>query len=226
MRVTQENPDIVAGRYQLTERIGQGGMGRVWRGTDLQLFNREVAVKEILFPPGLEDVERTMLLRRFTSEARAAVILNHPGIITIHDVVEHNGAPAIVMEFVRGQSLAAAIREQGRLPARRVAEICAAMLGALAEAHGAGIVHRDIKPDNVFLHRADLEPTNNSSERDLRNSVIHNKVTGGYRSPRGAEQGALFATILTTARKRGQNLFEQLCALAGPSPLQAVNTAT
>jgi transposase len=78
----------------------------------------------------------------------------------------------------------------------------------------------------VFLERADLEPTNNSSERDLRNAVIHNKVTGGYRSPRGAQHGAIFATILTTARKRGQNVFERLCSLAGPSPLQAVTTAS
>jgi transposase len=78
----------------------------------------------------------------------------------------------------------------------------------------------------VCLHRDDLEPTNNGSERDLRNAVIHEKVTGGYRSKRGAEAGARFATILTTARKRGQNLFAALCALAGPSPLQADGTAT
>ena len=78
----------------------------------------------------------------------------------------------------------------------------------------------------VCLHRADVEPTNNSSERDLRNSVIHEKVTGGYRSKQGATQGATFTTILTTARKCGQNLFEQLCTLAGPSPLQAVGTPT
>lgn len=149
--MTQDDAELIAGRYELIERIGQGGMGRVWRGTDRHLFGREVAVKEILFPPGLQDDERAVLLRRFTGEARAAVILNHPGIITVHDVVEHNGAPAIVMEFVRGRSLAAEIRERGPLPVRRVAEIGAAMLGALAEAHGAGIVHRDIKPDNVLL---------------------------------------------------------------------------
>ncbi|MCJ0872099.1 serine/threonine-protein kinase [Streptomyces sp. AP-93] len=105
----------------------------------------------ILFPAGLDDGDRATLLRRFTGEARAAVTLSHPGIITIHDVVEHHGAPVIVMEFIRGQSLAAAIREQGRLPVRRVAEIGAALLGALTEAHDARIIHRDIKPDNVLL---------------------------------------------------------------------------
>ncbi|MFJ5637763.1 bifunctional serine/threonine-protein kinase/ABC transporter substrate-binding protein [Streptomyces goshikiensis] len=151
--MTQENPELIAGRYQLVERIGQGGMGRVWRGLDQQLFGREVAVKEILFPPGLEEGDRVTLLRRFTGEARAAVTLSHPGIITVHDIVEHNGAPVIVMEFIRGQSLAAAIREQGRLPVRRVAEIGSAMLEALAEAHEARIVHRDIKPDNVLLSK-------------------------------------------------------------------------
>lgn len=151
MRVTKQNSELIAGRYQLLERIGQGGMGRVWRGVDQQLFGREVAIKEILFPPGLDDGDRATLLGRFTGEARAAVTLSHPGIITIHDVVEHHGAPVIVMEFIRGESLAAAIRRQGRLPVQRVAEIGAAMLDALAEAHDARIVHRDIKPDNVLL---------------------------------------------------------------------------
>ncbi|WP_146228487.1 bifunctional serine/threonine-protein kinase/ABC transporter substrate-binding protein [Streptomyces sp. CG 926] len=149
--MTEQNPELIAGRYQLVERIGQGGMGRVWRGLDQQLFGREVAVKEILFPPGTEDDDRAALLRRFTGEARAAVTLSHPGIITIHDVVEHHGAPVIVMELVRGESLAAAIRSRGRLPVQRVAEIGAAMLDALAEAHAARIIHRDIKPDNVLL---------------------------------------------------------------------------
>ncbi|MFD8642680.1 ABC transporter substrate-binding protein [Streptomyces zaomyceticus] len=149
--MSEQNPELIAGRYQLVERIGQGGMGRVWRGLDQQLFGREVAVKEILFPPGMDDGDRATLLRRFTGEARAAVALSHPGVITVHDVVEHRGAPVIIMELIRGQSLASAIREQGRLPVRRVAEIGAVMLDALAEAHGARIVHRDIKPDNVLL---------------------------------------------------------------------------
>jgi transposase len=78
----------------------------------------------------------------------------------------------------------------------------------------------------VCLDRTDIEPTNNSSERDLRNSVIHDKVTGGYRSRHGAEQGAVFATLLTTARKLGHNAYAHLCAIAGSSPLHAAGLAT
>jgi transposase len=78
----------------------------------------------------------------------------------------------------------------------------------------------------VFLYRDDVEPTHNGSERDLRNSVIHRKVTSGYRSAWGAEASALFTTLLTTARKRGENLLDALRAVAGPSPLQAADMAT
>lgn len=78
----------------------------------------------------------------------------------------------------------------------------------------------------VFLDRTDVEPTNTSSERDIRNAVIHDKVTGGYRSEQGARQGAIFATILATARKRGENVYARLCAIAGPSPLQALGQPT
>ncbi len=78
----------------------------------------------------------------------------------------------------------------------------------------------------VFLERADVEPTNNSSERDLRNSVIHRKVTGGYRSPRGAEASAVLTSVLATARKRGENLYDAVRALTGASPLQTTGMAT
>jgi transposase len=83
-------------------------------------------------------------------------------------------------------------------------------------------IHRDSL--YVFLERDDVEPTNNSSERDLRPSVIHRKVTGGFRSAWGAEASAIRTTILTTARKRCDNLLDALRAVAGPSPLQACPT--
>ncbi|MFJ5986742.1 WD40 repeat domain-containing serine/threonine protein kinase [Lentzea sp. NPDC092896] len=148
--MTDATGSLVAQRYRLVQVIGVGGMGRVWLGRD-EVIGREVAIKELLLPVGLDPQQRALLCQRAMREAQLAGQLNHPGIVTVHDVVEYNGTPMIVMEFVRGGSLSDAVKAQGALPPDQVAYIATSMLSALRVAHQAGIVHRDLKPANVLL---------------------------------------------------------------------------
>jgi serine/threonine protein kinase len=146
---------VLGRRYRLLSQVGRGGMGRVWHAHD-DLLHRDVAVKEVIFPPGLTASDREVLYERTLREARSAARLTHPGIVTVHDVVEEDGRPWIVMEFVRAPSLQEVIDGEGRLPTTRVADIGAQMLAALRVAHASGVLHRDVKPANVLLDaRAD-----------------------------------------------------------------------
>ncbi|WP_327724750.1 serine/threonine protein kinase [Streptomyces europaeiscabiei] len=145
-----ENVRVIAGRYRLEARIGRGGMGIVWRATD-QLLGRQVAVKELALDDSLpEDRSRTRR-ERTLREARAVARLSHPHIIVVHDVVEQDERPYIVMELIDGGSLAERLADQGPVDAREAARIGIDLLGALRRAHDAGVLHRDLKPANVLL---------------------------------------------------------------------------
>ena len=141
---------VVAGRYQLTEKVGSGGMGVVWRGYD-ELLRRQVAVKELHFPPHMDDEERQRLARRTLREARAVAAVDDPSAVRVFDIVEQDGRPWIVMEYLDGSTLTDVIRERGPLPADEVIHIGEALLNALEAAHSAGVLHRDVKPSNVMI---------------------------------------------------------------------------
>ncbi|MEV4572010.1 serine/threonine-protein kinase [Nonomuraea jabiensis] len=139
----------IAGRYQLQEPIGRGGMGIVWRAYD-ELLDRTVAVKEVRYAAALGE-EVQLLNRRTMREARAAARFEHPNVIVVHDVIEEDDRPWIVMQLVQSRSLGAVIKQDGPLAPKRVAEIGLAVLDALHRAHEAGVLHRDVKPENVLL---------------------------------------------------------------------------
>jgi serine/threonine protein kinase len=128
---------LVADRYALKAPLGRGGMGVVWRAHDAVL-GREVAVKEVVFPPTMAEQERRPAQARVMREARAAARLNHPAAVTLYDVVQDQGVTFIVMELVNAPTLADLVRGSGPLPVERVAEIGAQVASALEAAHAAG----------------------------------------------------------------------------------------
>ncbi|MEV1118432.1 protein kinase [Actinosynnema sp. NPDC049800] len=137
---------LVAGRYRLRGRVGAGAMGVVWQALDERL-DRVVALKQLVVPEGADPVAA---VGRAAREGRIAARLQHPNAVTVHDVVEDDGKPVLVMEYLRARTLAELIA-RGPLPVERVTHIGAQIAGALAAAHAAGIVHRDVKPGNVLL---------------------------------------------------------------------------
>ncbi|AJT64957.3 hypothetical protein T261_3287 [Streptomyces lydicus] len=145
---------LVAGRYRLVERIGQGGMGTVWRARD-ELLGRQVAVKRLHVSPQLDQDELATRYERTTREAQSAARINHPNVVGVHDVVDDAGLPCIVMEYVPSSTLGDAIKEEARagrsLAPREAARIGRGMIAALRAAHSAGVLHRDVKPGNVLL---------------------------------------------------------------------------
>ncbi|MFF4500203.1 protein kinase [Streptomyces sp. NPDC001401] len=141
---------LVAGRYLLVERVGSGGMGTVWRAED-KLLGRHVAVKKLHIPPHLHDDEVRTLHERTRREARSAARITHPNVIVVHDVVDDEGLPCIVMEYIPSATLSDVLKRRGALPPHEAARIGRAMAAALRAAHNAGVLHRDVKPANVLL---------------------------------------------------------------------------
>ena len=138
-------PGTTLGPYRIDALVGTGGMGEVYRAYDARL-RRDVAIK-LLPPEFLTDSER---LRRFEQEARAAAALNHPNILSVHDIGTHEGVPYFVSELLTGETLRACIG-RGPLSIEQVVDYGSQIARGLAAAHERGIVHRDVKPENLFL---------------------------------------------------------------------------
>lgn len=183
---------LIAGRYRLVDRIGQGAMGVVWRARDERL-DRVVAVKQLGYDPSGGGQGGQRALR----EARLTARLRHPHAITVHDVVEHDGAPYLVMEYLPSRSLADILLERETLPAEQVARIGEQVASALAAAHAEGIVHRDVTPGNVLTTP---EGVTKIADFGISRATGEGTVTGGgfiagtpaYLAPeiaRGAEAG-------------------------------------
>lgn len=142
---------LVGGRYRLVVELGAGGFGRVWRARD-ETLDVDVAIKELRLLPGMSPAEQTERLARATREARnAARLRKHENIVAIHDVVDEDGLPWIVMELVDGRSLNEDVEANGPLPPDRAAALARALLTAIGAAHREGVVHRDLKPANVMI---------------------------------------------------------------------------
>src|SRR5712675_1587376 len=139
------SPNTTIAQYTIVSKIGEGGMGVVWRARDAKL-GRDVAIK--VLPASLS--ENTDRLNRFEQEAQAAGALNHPNILVIFHIGIHNGAPYIVSELLEGETLRDRMAG-GALPQRKSLDYALQIARGLAAAHDKGIVHRDVKPDNIFI---------------------------------------------------------------------------
>ncbi len=137
---------VLADRYEVDSVLGQGGMAEVYLGRD-RVLGRPVAIK-VLAPQFVRDQSFVV---RFRREAQAAAALNHPNVVSVFDTGSDDGTHFIVMEYIQGRTLAQVLREDGPILPERAAEIAESVAEALAFAHDAGIIHRDIKPGNIML---------------------------------------------------------------------------
>lgn len=143
---------MIAGRYTLEREIGRGGSGTVHLALD-EVLGRQVAIKRVGLIPGSDDAE----LERAEREARLAAALNHPNVVSVFDLVDADDVRWLVMEFVDGETLSERVRSSGPLEATEAARLLGQTADALVEAHGLGIVHRDVKPSNILLAGGDAK---------------------------------------------------------------------
>jgi len=237
------------GHYRIVEKLGEGGMGVVYKAQD-QHLDRLVALK-VLPPDKLTDRERR---RRFTQEAKAASALNHPHIITIHDIASDGGIDYIAMEYVAGQTLGELIPRKG-LRLNEALKIAVQMADALAKAHSAGIIHRDLTPGNVMatdegqvkvldfglaklteaMALADDEPTQTAKPTTDEGTIVG---TVAYMSPEQAEGkkvdarsdifsfGAVLHEVVTGCRAfQGETRASTLAAVLKDEPKPASQVA-
>ncbi|GHC93176.1 hypothetical protein GCM10007079_42310 [Nocardiopsis terrae] len=137
------------GRYELRKRLGVGGMGTVWHAWDPAL-RRDVAVKEVLLPDNMTPQERAEAHVRTLREAQATARISHSSVVTVHDVLEHESSPWIVMELLDGTSFQHRLDTVGPMRVERVEQAARSLLGGLRAAHAAGVAHRDVKPANIM----------------------------------------------------------------------------
>ena len=188
-------PDAVRAAFDIVRPLGQGGMGSVWLARD-RMLDRLVAIK-VLLTSASSDATRD----RFLREARTAAKLSHPHIVPVHRADESNGQVWFSMGFVEGESLGDRIRERGALPAADVVRILRETAWALAYAHARGVIHRDVKPDNIMIDRDSgrVMVTDFGIARDLRSTDARLTADGSvlgtvhYMSPEQASDGELDA---------------------------------
>lgn len=142
--------ELIAGRYRLRRKVGRGAMGVVWQAEDERL-RRAVAVKQLLPDATAADDAQFRPLVRAMREARVAARLKHPHAVTVYDVVEEDGTPFLVMEFLPSRPLTELLADHGPLPPGRVAELGGQIASALSAAHADKILHRDVTPNNVLI---------------------------------------------------------------------------
>ena len=175
--------------YRVIEKLAEGGMGTVWKARDTRL-SRYVALK-LLHAAALNDPERK---RRFVQEARAASALNHPNIITIHDIDQADGTDFIAMEFVAGKTLDQLIARKG-LRLKQAVDYAIQVADALAAAHAAGIVHRDMKPANIMVSESGCVKVLDFGLAKLTEKVVSENAAGVTSESFGTDEGMILGTV-------------------------------